>query len=759
MSPGWKVELLIVLDGVTAMSTSMGDVLYKMFGVDFNSEDPSINPFLIIPDARTIIVQPAEIPSTEHNDGTSRRAVIEGCEGGFSLVVKRENRRKANSQQWWLGPFASKLNCQYALATDCGTYFERTTVLRLIERLDNDITTHAVTGTQRTMPANLQGDGNWELCYHPFHFLLRQLQRFEFEVDNVSFMNVYNSLGAMHVIPGPCGLYRYDKLGSLKDGLMHQYFKLFSRSNKGLILGNVELVEDRIPGTLLAFPPKKATKDENRMPLEGWPKTGLVHDAIFYMEAEKPLSQLVKQRRRWLNGTLATYVWMIQEGIISNSNQDPINKFLSWCLVVLGIFQGLVVRMFGPALLMVWMFRFGLFLPDLITDPSRIFDPSLSLMEVESESGRLVDGIVFGGMYLLLYIGFVLGHTPRAKPIQDEISIVRYTEPSRYKNDASSAYRGWLFHPMLWINFIVVVLYILNAIGIVLSLGWDGTPLTVRVLIAFCFLPFVAGLFDGLVRCNLSGLWGMVCSAPFACPLMIFHTIWLPAYATTRLSDLTWGNRERSSLDDETHSALRRAENGVKVAKFLIGFNTTVALIVIGLMQVYGNTFPIFVITYTLTLSATYVVSFLEILCRGFGIVENTSVTPTSSILVKHEDDEDDSVMNGDGEHDYYKQMEDKNVSKSSSSSPRSTIWCCPRSSDDSEVNVTTKTTESGILTAEASVELVTKSSINSSHHRNREEAPKTEVGAGTVIIHDESLEVMDDKYSGNHPSKELLLI
>ena len=44
---------------------------------------------------------------------------------------------------------------------------------------------------------------------------------------------------------------------------------------------------------------------------------------------------------------------------------------------------------------------------------------------------------------------------------------------------------------------------------------------------------------------------------------------------------------------------------------------------------------------------------------------------------------------------------------------------------------------QSSILTAEASVELVTKSS--GSRHRNREETPKTEVGVGTVIIHDES--------------------
>jgi len=80
------------------------------------------------------------------------------------------------------------------------------------------------------------------------------------------------------------------------------------------------------------------------MPPEGWPRTGFVYDAVFYIEAEKPLSQLVKQRRRWLNGTFATYLWMLMEGIVTRSNQDPLNRFLSWLLVIINVIQGLVVR-------------------------------------------------------------------------------------------------------------------------------------------------------------------------------------------------------------------------------------------------------------------------------------------------------------------------------------------------------------------------------------------------------------------------------
>lgn len=64
---------------------------------------------------------------------------------------------------------------------------------------------------------------------------------------------------------------------------MHEYFRLFQHSSQGLIVGNVELVEDRIPGTLLSFPLKN-DKDKTQMPPEGWPRTGFVHEALFFVE-------------------------------------------------------------------------------------------------------------------------------------------------------------------------------------------------------------------------------------------------------------------------------------------------------------------------------------------------------------------------------------------------------------------------------------------------------------------------------------------
>ena len=222
---------------------------------------------------------------------------------------------------------------------------------------------------------------------------------FNSQVDHSSLKNIYDTLGCMDVIPGPCGLFRYSALGTLKEGILHDYLNLFKDSTRGLIDGNVELVQDRILGTLLSFPPK-ADEVPSMMPEEGWPRTGFVYEAIFYIEAQRPLSQYVKQRRRWGNGNYATNLWKLREGIISSSNQDTFNKFLSWCMVYLNFFQATVIRLFGPALLIVWIFRFGLFLPDLVQNPKFFFDPTLSPTAFEIDENRLIYGVTLGGLYV-----------------------------------------------------------------------------------------------------------------------------------------------------------------------------------------------------------------------------------------------------------------------------------------------------------------------------------------------------------------------
>lgn len=116
LPPGWRIEVVIVMDGADHMEETMSEKLFDMFGVRINSGDPATDPFLSMPKAETIIVQPASVDAAHR-----RTPAMENTVGGYTLVVKRHNHRKANSQMWWLGPHGSLLNTKYSLATDCGT--------------------------------------------------------------------------------------------------------------------------------------------------------------------------------------------------------------------------------------------------------------------------------------------------------------------------------------------------------------------------------------------------------------------------------------------------------------------------------------------------------------------------------------------------------------------------------------------------------------------------------------------------------------
>ena len=110
-------------------------------------------------------------------------------------------------------------------------------------------------------------------------------------------------------------------------------------------------------------------------------------------------------------------------------------------------------------------------------DPTFLFyvtDPALNLVSLEIEEGRLIYGASVALAYLLLFIAFIVGHTPVATPVKHEVPILRYTEAKEYRSDNASAYRGWLFMPVLWVNVLVVCLYIVNTIGIIYTLVKTG---------------------------------------------------------------------------------------------------------------------------------------------------------------------------------------------------------------------------------------------------------------------------------------------
>jgi cellulose synthase/poly-beta-1,6-N-acetylglucosamine synthase-like glycosyltransferase len=169
------LEVLVAMDGIDQMASSMRAYITELFGI--STEENSVNnPFVKRPEANTVIVEPA----LDESIGSSSSRVQ------LSLVIKRTNRRKVNSQMWWLRGHAKEIQCEFAFGTDCGIIFEKKNLSMMLERLDSDKSLSAVSGYLRVMSSAMQSDGPLELCTNPLGWFLRQLQSYDIEVRTLS---------------------------------------------------------------------------------------------------------------------------------------------------------------------------------------------------------------------------------------------------------------------------------------------------------------------------------------------------------------------------------------------------------------------------------------------------------------------------------------------------------------------------------------------------------------------------------------------
>ena len=121
--------------------------------------------------------------------------------------------------------------------------------------------------------------------------------------------------------------------------------------------------------------------------------------------------------------------------------------------------------------------------------------------------------------------------------------------------------------------------------------GWYNIPLVVQIIGLFLVLPYLIALLDGLnARCVrkqwFGSLWVLLCGTPVYILSSLFFTIWLPSYATARVSDLSWGNKDISTQDmNDAEIALQRAQTGRYISFILVGSNIVVSLALITLIH------------------------------------------------------------------------------------------------------------------------------------------------------------------------------
>ena len=105
----------------------------------------------------------------------------------LSLVLKRHNRKKINTHEWFFRAFATPEQCKYAFTTDTGTIFAPGAVETMVAYMDGHPRCSACTGRQRVMTWQQQSDPDLPDSQRKdtlFQSAMRAVQGWEFEADH-----------------------------------------------------------------------------------------------------------------------------------------------------------------------------------------------------------------------------------------------------------------------------------------------------------------------------------------------------------------------------------------------------------------------------------------------------------------------------------------------------------------------------------------------------------------------------------------------
>ena len=132
------------------------------------------------------------------------------------------------------------------------------------------------------------------------------LQGFEFEATFILNTALFNLVGALPVLPGPCQVLRWsDFAHTVAPSYMESMHA--DREKDDMIVVQTRLAEDRVMSTGCIVLGDFSTE---------W-----VVGSTFYYEPELKFSSgLLPQRRRWMNGTLAAFIYLVRDDVLVSAN-------------------------------------------------------------------------------------------------------------------------------------------------------------------------------------------------------------------------------------------------------------------------------------------------------------------------------------------------------------------------------------------------------------------------------------------------------
>ncbi|KAL0639315.1 hypothetical protein Q9L58_001541 [Maublancomyces gigas] len=210
------------------------------------------------------------------------------------FCLKERNQKKINSHRWFFQAFGRVLDPNVCVLIDAGTRPGGTSIYHLWKAFDINPQCAGACGEIKAM----LGTGGRALL-NP----LIATQNFEYKMSNILDKPLESVFGFISVLPGAFSAYRFTALqnDANGDGPLEKYFKgeKMHGSDAGIFTANMYLAEDRI----LCF--ELVSKRNCNWVLQ------YVKSSSAETDVPDEMSELILQRRRWLNGSFFAAVYAL----------------------------------------------------------------------------------------------------------------------------------------------------------------------------------------------------------------------------------------------------------------------------------------------------------------------------------------------------------------------------------------------------------------------------------------------------------------
>ncbi|KAJ3219415.1 Chitin synthase, class 2 [Dinochytrium kinnereticum] len=217
------------------------------------------------------------------NDDTKDGLNLVPCQTIF--LLKEKNAKKINSHRWFFKAICDSLDPEICILVDVGTKPSKESFFHLYNAFERDPN---VAGACGEIVAEL--GPYWSKLVNP----IVAIQNFEYKMSNILDKPLESVFGYISVLPGAFSAYRYS---ALQGEPLECYFKGENPEGASLQESNMYLAEDRI----LCF--ELVVKREAQYLLR------YVKSARAETDVPSTLESLIKQRRRWINGSFFASIY------------------------------------------------------------------------------------------------------------------------------------------------------------------------------------------------------------------------------------------------------------------------------------------------------------------------------------------------------------------------------------------------------------------------------------------------------------------